>query len=153
MGVCPISVIRQNWCVYLSHLGLPSMLTVTAAPGYSAVLLTLLAGWDAFLCDITAAIAWGIISAARFTHLQAGTLGLGHCLAWQTAGESGVLAWRMLPAQLYQPLDSSSKSNSTSSMQQPRAVHACRGACCPDCPLAARPPSSLFAFQLISPSL
>ena len=93
------------------HPGLPSVLTVTAAaPGHSAVLLTLLAGWDAPPCDFRAAIAWGIISAARYTHLQAGTLKLGHCIAWQTAGESGVLAWRMLLAQLHQRLDSSSTS-------------------------------------------
>ena len=42
-------------------------LTVTAAaPGYSAVLLTVLAGWDASPRKIRAAIAWGIISAARY---------------------------------------------------------------------------------------
>ena len=68
------------------------MLTVTAAaPGYSAVLLTLLAGWDASPRDISAAMAWGVMSAAKYTHLQAGTLTLVQCLGWQAAGESGML--------------------------------------------------------------
>ena len=126
-------------------------LTVTAAaPGYSAVLLTVLAVWDASPRKIRAAIAWGIISAARYTHLQAGTLGLGHCLGWQAAGESGVMAWRMLPAQLHQRLDSSPAIASISafSMRQPRAVHACRAACCPDCPPAQWPPYSLLRSSL-----
>ena len=138
--------------VLTSFDGLPSVLTVTAAaPGYSAVLLTLLAGWDASPRDIRAAMAWGIISAARDTHLQAGTLGLSHCLGWSTAGESGVLAVgkKMLPAHLYQQLDPSSTSIPTSSMQQPHAVHACS----PDCPSTQWLPSSLSVLQLSSPSL
>ena len=129
------------------------MLTVTAAaPGYSAVLLTLLAGWDASPRDITAAMAWGVMSAAKYTHLQAGTLTVVQCLGWQAAGESGVLAWRMLPAQLHQQPNSSSRSTSTFSMSQPHAVHACRAACCPGCPAAQRPPYAMFALQLTNPS-
>lgn len=125
-----------------------------AAPGYSAVLMTLLAGWDASPRDIRAAIAWGVISTARHTHLQAGTLHPGAAvLGWQAAGESGVLAWKMMFAQLHQQPVSALTSISMFSMRQPHAVHVCRAACCPGCPSAQWPPSALIALQLMSPAL
>eukprot|EP00891_Asterochloris_glomerata_P008098 jgi/Astpho2/8098/Aster-03042 len=64
----------------------------------NAVLMTLLAGWDASPRDVRAAIAWGVISTARHTHLQAGTLHPGAAvLGWQAAGLVLIVLPRLPP--------------------------------------------------------